>query len=115
MATHTEAAGTADVTAIFTDLRAVFATGRTRSLEWRLAQLKGIERLCVEREGDIAAALNQDLGRSAAEAWLGDVASTNGEAAYARAHLKTWMKHRRQRLPLAQLPGCGWVQYDPLG
>jgi aldehyde dehydrogenase (NAD+) len=97
------------------DLRQVFATGRTRGLRWRLTQLEAIERLCDEREGDIAAALHADLGRPAVEAWLGDVASTKGEAAYARKHLKRWMRRRRQPLPLAQLPGRCWVQYDPLG
>ena len=98
-----------------TDLRKVFATGRTRPLEWRLEQLRGIERLVDEREADIAAALAEDLGRSAAEAWLGDIASTKGEAVYARKHLKKWMRRRRESLPLAQLPGRAWVQYDPLG
>jgi aldehyde dehydrogenase (NAD+) len=97
------------------DLRQTFATGRTRELRWRLAQLEAIERLCDEREADIAAALHADLGRPAVEAWLGDVASTKGEAAYAIKHLKKWMRRRRQPLPLAQLPGRCWVQYDPLG
>jgi aldehyde dehydrogenase (NAD+) len=96
-------------------MRGVFATGRTRSLRWRLSQLEAIERLCDEREADIAAALQADLGRPAVEAWLGDIASTKGEAAYARKHLKKWMRRHRQPLPLTQLPGRGWVQYDPLG
>ena len=76
-------------------IRRVFATGRTRELGWRLAQLEGIERLCDEREADIAAALHADLGRPAVEAWLGDIASTKGEAAYARKHLKKWMRRRQ--------------------
>ena len=100
---------------VLTDLRRVFATGRTRPLEWRLEQLRGIERLVDEREADIAAALAADLGRSAAEAWLGDVASTKGEAVYALKNVKKWMHRRREALPLAQLPGRAWVQYDPLG
>lgn len=97
------------------EVRRVFATGRTRSLRWRLGQLEAIERLCDEREADIVAALHADLGRPAVEAWLGDIASTKGEAAYARKHLKKWMRRQRQPLPLAQLPGRSWVQYDPLG
>jgi aldehyde dehydrogenase (NAD+) len=104
-----------DRTTELADLREVFATGRTRGLRWRLAQLEAIERLCDEREADIAAALHADLGRPAVEAWLGDIASTKGEAAFARRHLKKWMRRRRQPLPLAQLPGSSWVQYDPLG
>jgi aldehyde dehydrogenase (NAD+) len=97
------------------ELRQVFATGRTRDVRWRLAQLEAIERLCDEREADIAAALHADLGRPAVEAWLGDIASTKGEAVHARKHLKSWMRRRRQPVPLSQLPGRSWVQYDPLG
>ena len=35
------------------------------------------------------------------EAWLGDIASTKAEAAYARKHLKKWMRRRRVSLPLS--------------
>ncbi|WP_099318122.1 aldehyde dehydrogenase family protein [Mycobacterium kansasii] len=97
------------------ELRKVFSSGRTRGLSWRLDQLRGIERLCDEREAEIAAALAEDLGRGPVEAWLGDIASTRAEATYARKHLKRWMGRRRVRLPLNQLPGRAWVQYDPLG
>ncbi|PJE16037.1 aldehyde dehydrogenase family protein [Mycobacterium sp.] len=101
--------------ALIADLRRVFATGRTRELSWRLEQLRGIERLCDEREADIVAALAEDLGRPALDSWLGDIASTKAEATYARKHLKKWMRRRRVSLPFNQLPGRGWVQYDPIG
>ena len=84
-------------------------------MDWRREQLRAIERFVDEREPEIAAALAEDLGRSAVEAWLGDIASTKGEAAYARKHVRKWMRRRRESLPLAQLPGRAWVQYDPLG
>lgn len=97
------------------DVRQVFGTGRTRPLRWRLDQLAAIESMCDNEESAIARALADDLGRPPVEAWLGDIASTKGEATYARKHLKKWMRRRRMPLPLAQLPGRGWVQYDPLG
>jgi len=104
-----------DVTALLRNVRSEFGSGRTRALSWRLQQLRGIERLCEEREAEITAALAEDLGRSPVDAWLGDIASTKAEAIYARKHLKSWMRRSRVSLPMNQLPGRGWVQYDPLG
>ncbi|GAA5129589.1 aldehyde dehydrogenase family protein [Haloechinothrix salitolerans] len=96
-------------------LRATFASGRTRDAEWRIRQLTGIERLLDEREDEIARALAEDLGRSPAEAWLGDVASTKAEATFARKRVRKWMKRKRVPLSLGSLPGRGWYQYEPLG
>jgi len=96
-------------------LRTVHASGRTKPLAWRVAQLEGLERLVGEHEDDMAAALAADLGRPASDAWLADVAPSLAEATYARKHVKQWMKPLRTRLPLNQLPARGWVQYEPLG
>ncbi len=104
-----------DSAGILADVRAVFNTGRTRPAEWRERQLRGIELMCSEREAEISAALTEDLGRSSFEAWLGDIASTKAEATFARKHFRAWAKPRKQRIPLAHMPGRAWVQYDPLG
>lgn len=96
-------------------LREFFDSGRTRPVSWRLRQIAGIERLIDERESEIAEALAADLGRSAAEAWLGDIASTKGEAAYARKRLHYWMLPRPKTLSLNQFPAVAWTQYEPLG
>jgi aldehyde dehydrogenase (NAD+) len=98
-----------------TSLRGVFARGRTQGVDWRRRQLQAIEKLLDEGEDEIVAALAQDLGRQRAEAWLGDIASTKGEAVFARKHLGKWMRRRKLRIPMNQLPGSAWVQYEPLG
>jgi aldehyde dehydrogenase (NAD+) len=100
---------------ILSDLRRTIATRRTRTLAWRLDQLRGIERLLTEEKSAIAAALADDLGRSEVEAYMGDIACTRTEASHARKHLKQWMRPRRRGLPLVQRPGRGWVQYEPMG
>ncbi|HKV19435.1 MAG TPA: aldehyde dehydrogenase family protein [Mycobacterium sp.] len=96
-------------------LRATFASGRTRSIEWRKRQLLGIEKMMAENEEAIAAALEQDLGRSRFEAWLADIASTAGEAKDAAKNVKKWTRRRYRLLELSQLPGRGWVEYEPYG
>jgi aldehyde dehydrogenase (NAD+) len=100
---------------IVANLRATFASGRPKPLSWRLQQLEGISRLVKERESDIAKALASDLGRSAHDSWLGDVASTKAEADYAIRHLKKWMHPKRVRVPLALMPGRASYRYEPLG
>ena len=104
-----------DSAGILADVRAVFNTGRTRPAEWRERQLRGIELMCSEREAEISAAITEDLGRPSFEAWLGDIASTKAEATFARKHFRAWARPRKQRIPLAHMPGRAWVQYDPLG
>jgi len=96
-------------------LRQTFATGRTRNLKWRKEQLLALKQLLVENEGKVADALEKDLGRSPFEAWLADVASTTGEAAYAAKNVGKWAKRSHRLLELSQLPGRGWVEHEPYG
>ncbi|WSF94681.1 aldehyde dehydrogenase family protein [Nocardia vinacea] len=96
-------------------VRREFASGRTRDRTWRAEQLRNVIRLLDEQEDQIVAALASDLGRSRAEAWMGDISSTRGEAVFALKHLRRWMRRRRQPLSLVQYPGSAWVQYEPLG
>ncbi|MFB1293877.1 aldehyde dehydrogenase family protein [Mycobacterium sp. pW049] len=105
----------ADVPAIVTRLRQTFATGRTRPVEWRKEQLHALGRLMSENEAAVTDALEKDLGRSPFEAWLADIASTTGEAAYAAKNVGKWMKRRHRLLEMSQLPGRGWVEYEPFG
>ena len=106
---------TEDVADLVATLRTVHASGRTRPVEWRIAQLDGLERLVQEHEADIVAALADDLRRTPVDAWIADVAPSLAEIEYARKHVKKWMRPLRRSLPLNQLPARGWVQYEPLG
>ncbi len=108
-------AGTTDIPATVRRLRETFKTGRTRSLQWRKQQLQALEKLMVENEPAVAAALEQDLGRKPFEAWLADIASTAGEAKDAAKNVRKWMRRKYRLLELSQLPGRGWVEYEPYG
>ena len=105
----------ADVAATVARLRATFATGRTRDVAWRRRQLDAMVRLLTENEPAIATALEQDLGRKPFEAWLADVASTASEAHDAARNVGKWTKRKHRLLEFAQLPGRGWVEYEPYG
>ena len=114
-ATLPTAVPTSGVATVVEGLRSTFATGRTRDVAWRLAQLEGLERMVAEREDDFAAALAADLGRPRVDAWLADLAPSTAESAFARRHLKRWMRARRAGLPLSVQPGSARYVYEPLG
>ncbi len=96
-------------------LRATFATGRTRDPDWRTGQLRSLEGMIVEREAEITAAVEADLGRSAFETVLTNSTPVRVEAGYARRHLRRWMRPRRTPTPLAMQPGIGHYRHEPLG
>ncbi len=104
-----------DIPAVVRRLRETFATGRTRSIDWRKQQLRALEKLMVDNEPAIAEALASDLDRKPFEAWLADIAGTATEAKVAAKNVGKWARRKRQRLELSQLPGRGWIEYEPYG
>lgn len=115
VAPPTSDTGVADIPSVVARLRTTFASGRTRSIEWRRQQLRALERLVTENEPAIAEALASDLGRKPFESWLADVASTAAEARDAAKNVAKWSKRKHRLLEFSQLPGRGWVEYEPYG
>ncbi|MGH3960937.1 aldehyde dehydrogenase family protein [Mycobacterium sp.] len=104
-----------DIPSTVSRLRKTFATGKTRPVQWRQTQLRALEKMMAENEAKIADALKEDLCRKPFEAWMADTATTAAEARYAAKHVKKWMRRKHRRLELAQLPGRGWIEYEPYG
>ena len=55
------------------ELRAVFDSGVTANVEWRLQQLNSLLRLMTEREAELCAAVSSDLGKSYFEVVFAEV------------------------------------------
>lgn len=49
---------------IAADLHRVFSSGKTRSYEWRLAQLQAFKKMVIDNDVAINEALTLDLGKS---------------------------------------------------
>ena len=96
-------------------LRTGFDSGRTRPVECRLGQLDALERMLVEREDELAAALQHDLGKPPFESWLTELRFVGREIDDIRKHLRTWMRPERQKLPWVLQPGRAHVVREPLG
>ena len=95
--------------------RAFWNTGATRSVEWRLIQLKKLEQALEEREEALCAALKADLGKAAYESWLSEIGMTLGELRFARKHLKKWAAVKRRPSAMPLFPASSRVVSQPYG
>lgn len=95
-----------------TAVRETFDSGCTRSLAWRIRQLRAIERLLSENEGVIAQSIAQDLGRDAYATWLAEILAVKMENRYVRKHLRGWSKLQQSAPPLS-FRGLARLAYQP--
>ncbi|MFF3912300.1 aldehyde dehydrogenase family protein [Streptomyces sp. NPDC001852] len=97
-------------------LRATYATGRTKPVEWRTGQLRRLRALLTERGADLAAALHADLGKSSTEAYRTEIDFTVREIDHTLGHIEEWLRPEPAPVP-AHLgaDATAWTQYDPLG
>ena len=96
-------------------LRASFATGRTRPLEWRRGQLRAMAEMLRTHEAEFAGALARDLGKPAPEAYATEIGFTLREVRHALANLGRWTRPRRVAMPLALQPASTRLTPQPQG
>ncbi len=96
-------------------LRASFATGLTRPVEWRRQQLANLARMLSEDAGVLTGAMASDLGKPELEAWLTDIAAVRRDIEGIVRHLDGWAAPRRVHVPWTLWPGRAETVPEPLG
>ena len=95
--------------------RARFASGATRSVAWRRAQLDALARLLDEQGARLEEALWADLRKSPTETRLTETAIVRAELDEARRRLRAWTRPRRRTVPWFLLPATAALLPEPLG
>jgi hypothetical protein len=70
----------------------IFWIGKTRSLEWRLLQLRQVKKMISENEVPCKEALAKDLGRGDFESFALELLPSILEIDYCLDNLGTWMQ-----------------------
>src|SRR5690606_37313653 len=96
-------------------LRETFASGRTRPLEWRKAQIAGLRRMMDEADEELCAALAEDLGRPPMEAFAADIGHAKGELRHIGKLMAGWMRPTKVVFPMTAAPARARVPPEPLG
>ncbi|KAJ6930637.1 aldehyde dehydrogenase family 3 member H1-like [Populus alba x Populus x berolinensis] len=97
------------------ELRDVFASGKTRSYEWRISQLKSIVKMCDEHEEDIVDALRLDLSKPQLESIVYELTMVKNSCALAIKELKRWMMPEKAKTTLTTFPSSAEILSEPLG
>ncbi|WOH08582.1 hypothetical protein DCAR_0728026 [Daucus carota subsp. sativus] len=97
------------------ELKQTFNTGRTRDVEWRKAQLKGIIKLLDENELQIFQALERDLGKHPVEAYRDEIGVIKKSARFTLSSIDKWVAPTKKQVPLLFYPSKGVVMPEPLG
>ena len=63
----------------------------------------------------LLAALQQDLGKPAAEGYFSELALVMDEVRHAQKHLCAWARPTRCRTPLSQFPAKSFILHRPKG
>ncbi|NTU53800.1 MAG: aldehyde dehydrogenase family protein [Chlorobiaceae bacterium] len=96
-------------------IRRYFNTGKTRTLEWRLEQLRALDAFLREREKEISQAAYADLRKSPGVTWLTETSYLRSEIKHTLGNLRRWMRPRRVGVSLYHFPAKAFVERDPLG
>lgn len=96
--------------------QARFASGVTRSYEWRVDQLDRMGRMIGENESRLQSAMKSDFKTASSELYFETMAEVQ-EAAFQKSQLKSWMEPVEAPVPraLAATGHKGVVYRDPYG
>src|SRR6202022_5129339 len=83
---------------IFDAQKALFATGVTRTYEWRVDQLDRMARMIRENEERFQKAMAKDF-KTASQEYIFETAASAGESEVQKSQLKEWMKPVERPIP----------------
>jgi aldehyde dehydrogenase (NAD+) len=94
----------------------LFATGVTRSFDWRVDQLNRMGKMISENEAALQKAMQQDF-KTATQEYIFETQACFLETEYQKSQLKNWMKPEDAPVPrqLAATGHKGLVYRDPYG
>ncbi|KAL3678571.1 hypothetical protein R1sor_021527 [Riccia sorocarpa] len=104
-----------DAASVVEQLRSVFASGKTRSVKWRIEQLKGISRFVTEKENELCEAVHKDLHKPFFESYTAEIATTKSSTAETIKSLPKWMKPEKVGTNLLVHPASAEILPEPLG
>ena len=98
-----------------TRLRAFFAAGKTRDVEFRIDQLKKLKEGIRKYEPEIIAALYDDFRKPPFESYATEIGILYTEIDHAVRHIRSWLRPRRVATPIIHFLSRSRIYHEPYG
>ncbi|KGX87596.1 aldehyde dehydrogenase [Pontibacillus litoralis] len=95
--------------------RAFYYENATKSLSFRLKQLKRLKKVIEQNEKNIINALQQDLHKSEFESYSTEIGFLYAEVNKTIKELKEWMKPEKVKTPTSHIGSKSYIYKDPYG
>lgn len=95
--------------------REFFSSGKTHTVDFRIAQLKTLRQAISDHEAVVLDALKADFNKPAFEAYFAEIRLVTEEIDYAIKHLRSWIKPQSAFVPSMMQPARAKICPEPLG
>ena len=97
------------------ELRGSFGSGKTRSYEWRVSQVKALLKMVTDNEKQIIDALLSDLAKPPLETVVYEIGMFKNSCEVILKELKQWMKPEKVKTSISTFPSSAEIVPEPLG
>lgn len=104
-----------EIKKIIEEQRIFFHDNNTKSYEFRKKQLNIFKDIVNKHEDEIYSAIEEDLGRSPANSFIGEILTLKGEISYSIKNLKKLMRGKTVWTPFSNMPGKSEIIPEPYG
>jgi len=103
------------ISQMMTGLRAFFGAGKTKDIDFRIAQLKKLKEGIRKYEPEIMASLYDDLRKPPFESYASEIGILYTEIDHVIRHLRSWAHPRRVATPILHFLSQSRIYHEPYG
>ncbi|MGE8205094.1 aldehyde dehydrogenase [Heyndrickxia sp. NPDC080065] len=92
-----------------------FATGRTKSVDFRIHNLEILKSIITDNEQSLMEALKKDLNKSEFEAYTTEIGFVLSEISFTLKNIRRWCKPKRVKTALTHFGSKSYVYKEPYG
>lgn len=104
-----------EIQEIYIKQQEFFQSNETKSINFRIDQLKKFKKLIEENEGELYSAIYEDFGKSEFETYASELSLLYHEINIFIKKVKRWSKQKRVSTGLANFPAKSYIIPEPLG